>query len=187
MTPVRLEPAALPSRVKHFTTEPLRSQVINVRYINCSYNNVAKGICLLDKKAFFCLNRKEIMQVRAFKRYIPLINKQSQYFISTCVGFNKCIDIFFLNCFSIIHYSLKSDYSLFINFFFYSLKIIGLFIIFRPSLFTIHYFFGSLFTIHYKKGHNSLIIIPHPDPHNCSLSRIVTLTFVIVIRYNTLI
>ena len=25
MTPVRLEPAALPSRVKHSTTEPLRS------------------------------------------------------------------------------------------------------------------------------------------------------------------
>ena len=24
--------------------------------------------------------------------------------------------------------------------------------------------FGSLFTIHYKKGHYSLIIIPHPDP-----------------------
>ena len=51
----------------------------------------------------------------------------------------------------IIHYSLKSDYSLFIYFFFYSLKIIGLFIIFRTSLFTIHYFLGSLFTIHYKK------------------------------------
>ena len=37
-------------------------------------------------------------------------------------------------------------------------------LIFRPSLFTIHYFFGSLFTFHYKKGHYSLIIIPHPDP-----------------------
>ena len=36
-------------------------------------------------------------------------------------------------------------------------------LIFRHSLFTIH-FFGSLFTIHYKKGHYSLIIIPHPDP-----------------------
>ena len=46
----------------------------------------------------------------------------------------------------------KSDYSLFINFFFKSLKKIGLFIIFMPSIFTIHYFFGSLFTIHYKKG-----------------------------------
>ena len=72
---------------------------------------------------------------------------------------------FFLGFFSIIHYSLKSDYSLFINFFFYLLKMIGLFIVFRPSLFTIHYFFGSLFTIHYKKGHSSLIIIPHLDPH----------------------
>ena len=89
-----------------------------------------------------------------------LKNKLSQYLIRTCIGFNKCINIFF----SIIHYSLKSDYSLFINFFFYSLKIIGLFIIFRPSFFTIHYLFGLLFTIHYKKGHYSLIIIPHLDP-----------------------
>ena len=52
-----------------------------------------------------------------------LKNKLSQYFISTCIGFNKCIDFF--GFFSIIHYSLKSDYSLFINFFFYSLKIKG--------------------------------------------------------------
>ena len=59
----------------------------------------------------------------------------------------------------------KSDYSLFINVFFNSLKKIGLFIIFRPSIFTIRFFFGSLFTIHHKKGHYSLIIIPHPDPH----------------------
>ena len=59
--------------------------------------------------------------------------------------------IFFIDFLKIIiHYSLKSDYSLFINFFFYSLKI-GLFIIFRQSLFTIYYFVGSLFTIHYKK------------------------------------
>ena len=46
--------------------------------------------------------------------------------------------IFFFIFFCIIHYSLKSDYSLFIIFFFCSLKIIGLFIIFRPSVFTIH-------------------------------------------------
>ena len=49
-----------------------------------------------------------------------------------------------------LQYSLKSDYSLFIFFLF--IKKIGLFIIFRPPLVTIHYFFGSLFTIHYKKG-----------------------------------
>ena len=29
--------------------------VIYVRCINCSYNKLAKGIRLLDKKAFFCL------------------------------------------------------------------------------------------------------------------------------------
>ena len=56
----------------------------------------------------------------------------------------------------------KSDYSLFINFFFNSLKnrIIH-FLGPHYSLFTI---FGTLFTIHYKKGHYSLIIIPHLDP-----------------------
>ena len=41
-------------------------KVIYVRLINCSYNNVAKGIRLLDNK-HFCLYRK----VRAFERYIP--------------------------------------------------------------------------------------------------------------------
>ena len=34
----------------------------------------------------------------------------------------------------------------------------------RYSLDLFIIFFGSLFTIHYKKGHYSLIIIPHPDP-----------------------
>ena len=41
-----------------------------MRCINCSFNNVAKGIRLLDKT--FCLYRKIFMQVRAFERYIPL-------------------------------------------------------------------------------------------------------------------
>ena len=42
---------------------------------------------------------------------------------------------------------------------------IGYSIIFMPSLFTIHYFLAhySLFII--KKEHNSLIIVPHSDPH----------------------
>ena len=33
-------------------------KVINVRYINCSYNNMAKGIRLLDKKAIFVFTGK---------------------------------------------------------------------------------------------------------------------------------
>ena len=79
-----------------------------------------------------------------------LKNKLSQYF--TSIFFNKCIGDFMIDFFkNIIHYSLKSDYSLFIYFFLLFIKKIGLFIIFRPSLFTIHYFLGSLFTIHYKK------------------------------------
>ena len=45
----------------------LGRNVIYVRCINCSYNNVAKGIRLIDKKAIF-----DYTQVRAFERYIPL-------------------------------------------------------------------------------------------------------------------
>ena len=56
----------------------------------------------------------------------------------------------------------KSDYSLFIKF---SSKKNRIIYYFRLSLFTIHYFLAhySLFII--KRGHYSLIIIPHPDPH----------------------
>ena len=43
-------------------------KVIYVRCISGPYNNVAKGIHLLDKKAM-----KIFMQVRAFERYIPCI------------------------------------------------------------------------------------------------------------------
>ena len=46
--------------------------MIYVRCMNCSYNNVAKGIRLLDKKAIFVYIGKKFMQVRAFERYIPL-------------------------------------------------------------------------------------------------------------------
>ena len=59
----------------------------------------------------------------------------------------------------------KSGYSLFINFFFNLLKKIGLFIIFRPSIFTIHYFLAHYSLFIMKKGHYSLIIIPHLDSH----------------------
>ena len=58
----------------------------------------------------------------------------------------------------------KSDNSLFINFFFNSLKKVGLFINFlgpHYSLFIIFLANDSLFII--RKGHYSLIIIPHLD------------------------
>ena len=65
----------------------------------------------------------------------------------------------------------KSDYSVFINFFFNSLKnrIIHYFLgpyysLFITCIFLAHY---SLFII--KKGLYSLIIIPHPDPHSMYL------------------
>ena len=46
-------------------------KVIYVRCINCSYNNAAKGIHLLYKKAIF-FYRKNFMQVRAVESYTPL-------------------------------------------------------------------------------------------------------------------
>ena len=49
----------------------LGRKVIYVKCIKYSYNNVAKGIRLLDKKYFLFIQEK-IMQVRAFERYIPL-------------------------------------------------------------------------------------------------------------------
>ena len=49
----------------------LGRKVIYVRCIKYSYNNVAKGIRLLDKTHFLLLQEK-IMQVRAFEGYIPL-------------------------------------------------------------------------------------------------------------------
>ena len=59
----------------------------------------------------------------------------------------------------------KSDYSLFINFFFNSLKnrIIHYFLGSHYSIFIIFLAHFSLFII--EKGHYSLIIIPHLDPH----------------------
>ena len=45
----------------------LGRKLIYVRCINCSYNNVAKGIRLLDKKHYLPVQEK-FMQVRAFER-----------------------------------------------------------------------------------------------------------------------
>ena len=47
--------------------------MIYVRCIDCSHNNVAKGIRLLEKKNIFCLNMNNPMQVRAFETYIPFM------------------------------------------------------------------------------------------------------------------
>ena len=64
----------------------LGRKVIYVRCIYCSSKNVAKGIRLLDKKAFNVYTEK-IMQVRAFERYIPLrilINLRDVYIYLKC-------------------------------------------------------------------------------------------------------
>ena len=65
---------------------------IYVRCINCSYNNVAKGIRLLDKKAILVYTGKVFMQVRAYERYIPLgITKDYSrwYTIANTLLFNE--------------------------------------------------------------------------------------------------
>ena len=69
MTPVRLEPAALRSRVKHFTTEPLRSLKINfVLEANSAepdemLHNAAFYLEILHNAAFYlglhCLPNKQ--------------------------------------------------------------------------------------------------------------------------------
>ena len=69
--------------------------VIYVRCINCSYNNVAKGIGLLDKK-HFCLYMKFFMQVKAFERYISLMHtlltsKQTPYLRRTWWATFRCL------------------------------------------------------------------------------------------------
>ena len=46
MTPLRLESAALPSRVKHSTTEPLRSQTLALK--NRNFKGPRRLVLLLD-------------------------------------------------------------------------------------------------------------------------------------------
>ena len=48
VTPVRLEPAALRSRVKHSTTEPLRSLVKGGTPLSCSGNLFTDVMCTSD-------------------------------------------------------------------------------------------------------------------------------------------
>ena len=54
VTPVRLEPAALRSRVKHSTTEPLRSHsIISTLF---AYGNIVRyDTALVDLTSYFCV------------------------------------------------------------------------------------------------------------------------------------
>ena len=53
MTPVRLEPAAPLSRVKHSTTEPLRSQVVEIIY--CEFENFLENFIFANSiNRHFC-------------------------------------------------------------------------------------------------------------------------------------
>ena len=49
----------------------LGRRVIYARFINCSYNNVAKGIRLLDKKAFFVYTGKQSCKLELLKDISP--------------------------------------------------------------------------------------------------------------------
>ena len=60
----------------------LGRKVIYVRCMSCSYNNVAKGILSLTKNQFLFI-QDNLMQVRAFERYISLkcCLKKSEYHV----------------------------------------------------------------------------------------------------------
>ena len=103
--------------------------------------------------------RKSLEQER-FKSNFEFRNQ----IIVSSMKFWKCFAKFKTNySLKVRKVAKKSDYSLFIIFFFHPLKnrIIHYF---RPSLFTIHYFLANFSLFIIKKGHYSLIIIPHPDP-----------------------
>ena len=53
VTPVRLEPAALRSRVKHSTTEPLRSQYVKCHLLVRTLVNFLYAILLVRTQRFF--------------------------------------------------------------------------------------------------------------------------------------
>ena len=94
----------------------------------------------------FTIHQKFSSLFISLKVWVIHLNKTNYSFTVKKVGKEICLFT--------IHY-----------FFLQFIKKIGLFIIFRPSIFTIYYFLAhySLFII--NKGHYSLIIIPHPDPH----------------------
>ena len=63
----------------------LGRKVIYVRCINCSYNEVAKGISLLDKKAFFVYTGKILCKLELLKD----ISLNSNLTQSIMLGNNK--------------------------------------------------------------------------------------------------
>ena len=68
-----IKPGSDSKRTDKHAADCSKAVCSGVRSINCSYNNVAKGIRLLDKKAFK-LFIQENFHVRAFERYIPLMS-----------------------------------------------------------------------------------------------------------------
>ena len=84
MTPVRLEPAAPRSRVKHSTTEPLRSLVKStglprVHFINNEKGKTCIHVAVSDKLAFVSQRPMLICSLR--KREVPgsIHNKVCNY------------------------------------------------------------------------------------------------------------
>ena len=54
----------------------LGRKVIYVRCMNCPYNNVAKGIRLLDKKQFLFI-QEQFHASKRFERYITLMPEKN--------------------------------------------------------------------------------------------------------------
>ena len=73
VTPVRLEPAALPSRVKHYTTEPLRSNMIWLACFKVGLRSVFWAVCLAYQVT------RETMSDR-INKFIILFNNKNERF-----------------------------------------------------------------------------------------------------------
>ena len=66
MTPVRLIPAAPQSRVKHSTTEPLRSLCVTLQYKdNFFHDNVGNEGCILSFYNLLCVDADPVLSVMA--------------------------------------------------------------------------------------------------------------------------
>ena len=74
LTPVRLEPTALLPRVKHSTTEPLRSQKVKMLLVHYNGDNCIKNFrksCFTAMRHSDCLSDDIPPQMIIFNRVIP--------------------------------------------------------------------------------------------------------------------
>ena len=81
----------------------LGRKVICVRCINCSYNNVAKGMRLLNKKHLLFIQENS-MQVRAFERYTPLKYHKESGSLTKCMVFDSLVPCLNVSVFRVVYF-----------------------------------------------------------------------------------